>query len=609
MRRPRTLFLLPLVGLALIVPRIASASGPVFSDDFESGGLGAWSSTSTTPPAVQQTSVHAGVDAAEVAVSGTRAFATATFDAAQPQLYYRMWFRVEGHSTPITLGRFLNPSSTSILRFGLTKTGKLFLGNDTNKAVARSLTGVTDDAWHELQVHLLIGGANGRADAWLDGVPIADLGGVRDYGSAGVQSIQFGEPKNGRSSDVVYDDIATDLAFVGSTDTTSPDPGPAAVGATTPTPTRVDLSWTEAADDVGVAGYTVYRDGAEIGISGGASYVDVSASPNTSYTYTVDAFDFANNHSVLSDPPLQVTTPQRDPVIDAAGDIACDPADPDFNHLDGTATHCAMKATEQAIATDAPDAVLALGDLQYDCAGYQAFLQSYDLTWGLLNDVTHPGPGNQEYDNAGGTGCSAHHDGSGYFKYWGDWATGAGVSTPADPLGNAKGYYSVDIGDWHIISLNSECGYVSCSKGSAQEVWLQHDLATHANMCTLAFWHRPTFGPDSGYDNSSTLPFWKDLYAEGADVILHGHAHLYQRFAPQTPTRQADAVHGIREFIVGTGGERLSPIDHSSAPRSVVLNDTTFGILRMTLHPTSYDWEFVPVNNGTFTDSGHGDCH
>jgi Calcineurin-like phosphoesterase len=592
------LLLLPLVGL---LPGTAEASGPDFSDGFESGTFSAWSST-VGGVVVQGTSVHSGAEAAEIAAAGGPAAIGRTLDAAQSQLYVDLSFRVASRSTAANLVRVLSTSG-SIATTGLTKDGSLSAGNDVAGTLDRSRSTIADQQWHELQMHVLIGGADGRIDMWLDGLRLGRLSHPQDLGTAGITEMRIGDEKAGRTFDVDVDDVTTAASLVGAQDGVPPSPAPGNVVATGTSSDEVSLSWTAAADDVGVGGYTIYRDGTPVGLSGDTSYVDADVDATTTYAYAVDAFDYAGNHSSPSDPPTSVTTPVADPEIAAAGDVACDPADPSFNHLAGTATHCVMMATAQALAADDPDAVLALGDLQYDCGGYQAYLQSYDPTWGTEKAITDPGPGNQEYRNAGGTDCSALHDGADYFRYWG------GRFGQADPLGNLKGYYSFDLGAWHIISLNSECAYVSCAAGSPQETWLKHDLETHPATCTLAFWHRPHFGPTRDYDNSATAPFWNDLYKAGADVILNGHAHVYQRFGPADPSRHADASSGIREFIVGTGGERLSPIATSTAPLSQVFDSHTFGVLRMTLHSSSYDWRFVPVAGGTFTDEGRGDCH
>jgi hypothetical protein len=193
---------------------------------------------------------------------------------------------------------------------------------------------------------------------------------------------------------------------------------------------------------------------------------------------------------------------------------------------------------------------------------------------------------------------------AGYYKYFG--------SAAGDP---SKGYYSYDIGAWHIIALNSECGYVaslgSCGSGSPEETWLRNDLAAHSTApCTLAYWHRPRFAStDSGGDTSYNQ-FWLDLYAAHADVVLNGHAHWYERFAQQNPSGQVDP-NGIREFIVGTGGEEDGSTPSAIRPNSQVNAHGVFGALKMTLHPGSYDWNFIrtPGSTSTFTDSGSTACH
>jgi hypothetical protein len=285
-----------------------------------------------------------------------------------------------------------------------------------------------------------------------------------------------------------------------------------------------------------------------------------------------------------------------DPVIAAAGDIACDPAAGDYNGGNGTAIDCAQKRT--AALVTGVDAVLPLGDEQYVCGGLSAFNQSYDPTWGQQKQISHPVPGNHEYQTSGGTGCSTKLDASGYFNYFGAIA--------GDPT---KGYYSYSLGSWHIIALNSELCFVSggCPAGSPEEVWLKNDLAANPAACTLAYWHEPRFASSPGGGDGVVDPLWQDLYAAGADVVLNGHQHWYERFALQNPSGQADS-NGIREFIVGTGGESHVPLS-TRRPTSQASNDSTFGVLKMTLHSGSYDWSFVPEAGATFTDSGTSSCH
>jgi acid phosphatase type 7 len=287
-----------------------------------------------------------------------------------------------------------------------------------------------------------------------------------------------------------------------------------------------------------------------------------------------------------------------DPVIAAAGDIACDPSSSNFNGGNGTANNCRMKYTSDLLLDPAISSVLLLGDNQYYCGGYQAWLQSYDRSWGRVKGITRPAPGNHEYLTSGGTDCnSANAGAAGYFRYFG--------AAAGDP---AKGYYSYDVGSWHFIVLNSECTDVGgCGPTSPQGQWLRADLASHPNLCTLAYWHIPLFS-SGGRASSRYKTFWDALYDADADVVLNGHDHTYERFAPQRPDGVADPVRGIREFVVGTGGSNHTSFTTIFA-NSEVRNSATYGVLRVTLRLAGYDWQFVPEAGKTFTDSGSGQCH
>ncbi|HET8630678.1 MAG TPA: LamG-like jellyroll fold domain-containing protein [Thermomicrobiales bacterium] len=281
-----------------------------------------------------------------------------------------------------------------------------------------------------------------------------------------------------------------------------------------------------------------------------------------------------------------------DPVIAAAGDIACDPGDIDYHGGAGDADGCHQAATAALLAQINPTAILALGDLQYDDATLAKFKQAYEQTWGKYKDITHPTAGNHEYYQQGANG---------YFAYWG--------AAAGDP---AKGYYSFDIGTWHLISLNAQCTQKqgqgpACDANSPQVQWLKADLAAHPNSCTLAFWHEPRFSSGDYGNDETTAPFWDALYAAGADIVLNGHEHEYERFALQDPTGKPSAK-GIREFIVGTGGKSQRTF-HVIDPTSEVRNTGTYGVLKLVLHPDGYDWQFVPEAGKTFTDSGTTACH
>jgi acid phosphatase type 7 len=286
---------------------------------------------------------------------------------------------------------------------------------------------------------------------------------------------------------------------------------------------------------------------------------------------------------------------QADPVIAAAGDIACDPLSADLNGGRGAHGACQDRVTAALLARRDLAAVLTLGDNQYEDGRLSAFRTVYDRTWGRVKGITHPAVGNHEYRTPGATG---------YFDYFN------GVGQAIGPAGErGKGYYSFDIGAWHLIALNSNCDQVGgCESGSPQERWLQADLAAHASLCTLAYWHHPRFSSGQEGTSSRVAALWQDLYDAGADLVLVGHAHDYERFAPQDPTGTADPARGIREIVVGTGGKRhYGFLDVQ--PNSAVRNADTWGVVELTLHATGYDWRFVPEAGGWFTDAGSAPCH
>jgi hypothetical protein len=287
------------------------------------------------------------------------------------------------------------------------------------------------------------------------------------------------------------------------------------------------------------------------------------------------------------------------PVIATAGDIACDPGASGFNAGNGVASRCRDKYTSNVIVNNPSiAAVLPLGDNQYSCGGYAAFQASYDLSWGRLKSISHPSVGNHEYLTSGGTGCDAANTGAaGYFEYFG--------AAAGDPK---KGYYSYDIGAWHLIALNSQCRAAGgCGATAAQGRWLRSDLAAHPNRCVLAYWHIPLFS-SGGKANNNSRSFWDALYAAKADVVLTAHDHIYERFAPQSPTGAADPANGIREFVAGTGGANHTSLV-ALAANSEVLNTNTFGVLELTLYPDRYTWRFVAEPGRSFTDAGSQRCH
>jgi len=267
--------------------------------------------------------------------------------------------------------------------------------------------------------------------------------------------------------------------------------------------------------------------------------------------------------------------PPSGKVIVAAGDIADCSSDGD-------------EATARLVG-GIEGTVLTLGDNAYEDGTAQDFSECYEPSWGQFKERTRPAPGNHEYETEGA---------SAYFDYFGD-----GAGQPG------KGYYSYDLGQWHMVALNSNCEDVGCTASSPQVKWLEADLAKDAKTCTLAYFHYPLFSSGEYRPGIREVkPLWEALYAADADVVLNGHDHNYQRFAPQDPDGKADPQRGIREFVVGTGGRShytiLGPIANSE-----VYNDETYGVLKLTLRPEGYEWRFIPVEGETFTDSGSARCH
>ena len=272
------------------------------------------------------------------------------------------------------------------------------------------------------------------------------------------------------------------------------------------------------------------------------------------------------------------------PIIAAAGDIACAPGGM------ATATTCRQAKTAALfLGNPAITAVLPLGDEQYENGALADFQAVYDTTWGRALGKTHPVPGNHEYASGA--------NGAGYFAYFGSRAGQPG-----------KGWYSFNIGKWHLIALNANCSHIhGCGPSSPQMTWLRNDLNAHHPACTLAFWHQARFssGPEGNLADYDA--FWKVLYSHHVDVVLSAHNHVYERYALQTPAQARDPQHGIREFVVGTGWKSLDPFT-GPFTNGQFRQNTQFGVLKLTLHGQRYDWRFVSTTNGVL-DSGQTDCH
>jgi hypothetical protein len=229
------------------------------------------------------------------------------------------------------------------------------------------------------------------------------------------------------------------------------------------------------------------------------------------------------------------------------------------------------------------------GDHAYPDGSTANFQDCYAPTWGRVLDRTIlPAPGNHDWNTAGAAG---------YLGYFGKVAAPQGTT-----------WYSMDVGAWHVIVLDSDCPQVGgCGRESPQGTWLARDLAASTAHCTLAIWHQPRFSTREHGNDPSVAPFWEQLHAADAELIVNGHDHDYERFAPQDPSGSLERPGGLREIVVGTGGAELRVFKNQAANSEFRLSGA-WGVLRLTLHPVNYDWEFLPVGN-VVADAGSTPCH
>lgn len=265
------------------------------------------------------------------------------------------------------------------------------------------------------------------------------------------------------------------------------------------------------------------------------------------------------------------------------------PASPEVFVGAGDIGWCGLPGAQltAALLDSIPGTVFTAGDNSYMVGSSEEFQRCYDPHWGRHRWRTWPVPGNHDY-------ADGKSDASGYFSYFGGSAGAPGA-----------GYYSFNLGAWHIIALNSE---ISAFPGSSQEGWLRADLSANPSKCTLALFHTPVFGSGANGSNPHMQVVWRALYAAGADVVVNGHNHSYERFAPQDPDGVMDLTRGIREFVVGTGGAQLTNFPRT-LPNSEVRNDSSWGVLKLTLWSDHYDWQFIPVAGQSFSDNGSANCH
>lgn len=240
------------------------------------------------------------------------------------------------------------------------------------------------------------------------------------------------------------------------------------------------------------------------------------------------------------------------------------------------------------LADRLPGTILLLGDIAYPSGRAVDFEECFDPAWMNLRERFLPVPGNHEYESEGA---------GPYFAAFGDLA-----GTPGE------GWYSTELGAWHVVALNSNCAAVGCDSSSSQARWLRDDLAAHPATCTLAFTHVPRWSSGVHGNAEEMADLWAILHEAGVDVMVTGHDHDYERLAPMDAAGSADPDAGVRQFVAGTGGREINPFAEI-LPTSEARNDISFGVLQLDLEADAYRWQFVPIDGDGFTDAGEGVCH
>ena len=462
-------------------------------------------------------------------------------------------------------------------------------------AISSTSVGITWGASHD---NVAVGGY----DIIRNGLSIASVGAtVTSYTDDSAQpstkyayQIRAFDTSNNESAASSAANVTTPAS---TTPDTTPPTAPTGLGATLVTTSQINIAWNASTDNVGVVGYHVYENGAKVATVAAplTSFGQASLNAATNYQYYVTAYDAAGNVSAASS-TLKVTTSvaAADPTVAAAGDIST-----------GTTTGGNLETSNLVISLK-PTAVITMGDNQYDSGSAADFTKYFAPTWGRFKKIIHPSPGHHEY--------YTDHTASGYYGYFG---AAANNSSQPNCTASCEGYYSFNLGTWHLVALNTNhyisnpkaiCAFVACDASSAQIAWLNKDLAANTQPCTLAYWSDPRWSSGTTHgSNPAVGDIWDALYAGHVDLALNGHEHLYERFAKQNPSGHADSA-GIREITAGTGGN--GPLYPFGAPiaNSQVRSNASRGVVLLTLHANSYTWQFVPAD-GSFTDFGTTTCN
>lgn len=307
-------------------------------------------------------------------------------------------------------------------------------------------------------------------------------------------------------------------------------------------------------------------------------------------------FYFQNQNQTVA-PSIQRSVSPKPLVVVSAGDIACD-------DLAVMPDQCQQEATAMLIEQINPELVLALGDIQYGGGTLRDYLDFYDKSWGRFRDKTRPAAGNHEYESA---------EAEGYFDYFNGQGKNDGVAGE-----RRKGYYSYQKNGWSFYVLNSNCWAVDgCDVNSPQGIWLEQQLSKDTSVCQVVYFHHPLFSSGHHGPNMMVKPLWQTLYKHRVELVLNGHDHLYERFAPQTSDGELDESKGIRQFVVGTGGRNLYQLNNILPNSQIRINDT-FGVLKLELQDQSYNWQFIAAQEAGGTrlisidnqikDSGSANC-